>query len=132
MRLVILILVAAIVVRALIWFWVHQGHGQIARGIKMISAINVVMAPYRQGDYEAGLRKAEELKDPFKPLSITAEYCFFRGALLHHLGRLEEAEASLRQGLPLEDDPRQRALVYNTLATVLIGPGPLSGGHRIF
>src|SRR5262249_22304752 len=42
------------------------------------------------------------------------------GSMLHHLGRLDEAEASLREGLPLEEDPRQRALVYNTLATVLM------------
>jgi len=31
-----------------------------------------------------------------------------------------EAEASLRDGLPLEEDPRQKALVYNTLASVLM------------
>jgi tetratricopeptide (TPR) repeat protein len=123
MYLLILIFVAAIVLGALIWFWVHKGNGQIARGIKMIAVINAIMAAYREGHYEAGLEKAEELKDPFKPLSTTAEYCFFRGTLLHHLGRLEEAEASLRRGLPLENDPRQRALVYNTLATVLMDQG---------
>jgi tetratricopeptide (TPR) repeat protein len=123
MRLTILILLAALVVRAVVWFWAHKGHRQIARGMRMISAINAIMAAYREGDYEAGLQKAEALKDPFKPLSKSAEYCFFRGTLLHHLGRLDEAEASLREGLPLEEDPRQRALVHNTLATVLMDAG---------
>jgi len=27
-------------------------------------------------------------------------YLYFRGAMLHHLGRLPEAEASLRKGIP--------------------------------
>jgi tetratricopeptide (TPR) repeat protein len=120
MRLIILIILAAIVVRALIWFWAHKGHRQIARGIKMISAINAIMAAYREGDYEAGLKETEALKDTYNPLKKSAEYCFFRGTMLHHLGRLDEAEASLREGLPLEEDPRQRALVYNTIASVLM------------
>ena len=123
MRLIVLILLAAILVRALIWFWAHKGHRQIARGIKTISAINGIMAAYREGDYETGLKKAEGLKDPLNPLKKSAEYCFFRGSMLHHLGRLDEAEASLREGLPLEEDPRQRALVHNTLATVLMDAG---------
>ena len=123
MRLISLILLTAIVVRALIWFWAHKGHRQIARGIRTISTINAIMAAYRKGDYETGLQRAEALKDPFKPLLKTAEYCFFRGTLLHHLARLDEAEASLREGLPLEEDPRQRALVHSTLATVLMDAG---------
>jgi tetratricopeptide (TPR) repeat protein len=110
-------------VRALIWFWSHKGHRQIARGIRTISAINAVMAAYREGDYEAGLKNAEGLKNPLNPLSKSAEYCFFRGTMLHHLGRLDEAEASLREGLPLEEDTRQRALVHNTLASVLMDAG---------
>jgi tetratricopeptide (TPR) repeat protein len=120
MRLIILILLVAIVVRALIWFWAHKGHRQIARGMRTISAINAVMAAYREGDYETGLQKAESLKG--HP-DNKAEYCFFRGTMLHHLGRLDEAEASLREGLPLEENPRQRALVYNTIASVLMDQG---------
>ena len=40
--------------------------------------------------------------------------------MLHQLGRLTEAEASLREALPLHNDPRQRALVLNSLASVLM------------
>ena len=120
MRLITLILLAAVLVRALIWFWSHKGHRQIARGMRTISAVNGIMAAYSEGDYETGLQKTGALKDAYNPLKKSAEYCFFRGTMLHHLGRLDEAEASLREGLPLEEDPRQRALVYNTLATVLM------------
>jgi len=88
--------------------------------MRTIAAVNAVMAAYREGDYETGLQKTEGLKDGF---SKTAEYCFFRGTMLHHLGRLGEAEASLREGLPLEDKPSRRALVYNTLASVLMNQG---------
>jgi tetratricopeptide (TPR) repeat protein len=94
--------------------------GLIARAIRTMKAINAVMAAYREGDYETGLQKAEALKN--HP-DNKAEYCFFRGTMLHHLGRLEEAEASLREGLPMEEDQRQRALVYNTIASVLMDQG---------
>ena len=123
MRLVLLLILGALVLRAALWFWAHKGHRQIVRGMRTISAINAIMAAYREGDYEAGLQKAEALKDPLNPLKKSAEYCFFRGTMLHHLGRLQEAEASLREGLPLEENPQQRALVYNTLATVLMDQG---------
>ena len=94
--------------------------GVIARAVRTMKAINAVMAAYREGDYETGLQKAEALKN--HP-DNKAEYCFFRGTMLHHLGRLDEAEASLREGLPLEEDQRQRALVYNTIASVLMDQG---------
>lgn len=42
------------------------------------------------------------------------------GSVLHQLGRLFEAETRLRGGVPLEEDSHQKALVYNTLATVLM------------
>jgi len=79
--------------------------------------MKAVMAAYRAGKYALALKEAERLKDGS---SNTAEYCFFRGGMLHHLGRLSEAEASLREGLPLETDSRRRALRYNTLASILM------------
>jgi len=85
-----------------------------------MNALKAVMAAYRMGDYALALQKAEGLKDGS---SNTAEYCFFRGGMLHHLGRLSEAEASLREGLPLETDSRRRTLRYSTLASVLMDQG---------
>jgi len=99
------------------WFRAPKRGGVVARGIRTLRAMNAAVAAYRDGDYETALQKAEGLKDGS---SRTAEYCFFRGSMLHHLGRFDEAEASLREGLPLEEDPRQKALVYNTLASVLM------------
>ena len=43
--------------------------------------------------------------------------------MLHQLGRFDDAEASLREGLPLEENPSQKALVYNTLASVFMDQG---------
>src|SRR5438874_2364727 len=117
MRTVLILVFIAIAIRIALYVWSHKGHRAISRGMRTIAGINAVMAAYREGNYEAGLQKAEGLKDPF---SKTAEYCFFHGTILHHLGRLQEAEASLREGLPLEDEPNRRALVYNTLANVLM------------
>jgi tetratricopeptide (TPR) repeat protein len=97
-------------------FRVITGNGVIARGIRTVRIMNAAMAAYRKGNYETALHKAEGLKGA----STTAEYYFFRGSILYHLGRFDEAEASLRDGLPLEEDPRQKALVYNTLASVLM------------
>ncbi len=120
MRIIVILVLTAIVLRLALQFWSRKGHRAIARGIRTIATVNAIMAAYREADYETGLQKAEALKDPMHPFSKTAEYCFFRGTMLHHLGRLEEAEANLREGLPLEEDPSRRALVFNTLASVLM------------
>lgn len=89
-------------------------HAWVAR---FRAAMSAVTAAYREGDYETALAKTEDLKD--RSLT-TAPYCFFRGSMLHHLGRFEEAEASLREGLFLERNHRQQALAMNTLASVLM------------
>jgi tetratricopeptide (TPR) repeat protein len=85
--------------------------------LRMKSALEAVSSAYRAGDYTTALEKTENLKDGSQ---VTAPYCFFRGSMLHYLGRLNEAEASLREGLFLEKQPRQRALAFNTLASVLM------------
>jgi tetratricopeptide (TPR) repeat protein len=108
-------LILAALVFYLIWRW--KSESPIARGMRKVKAIEAVTDAYRAGEYAVSLQKTEALKDGF---SKTAEYCFFRGTMLHHLGRLSEAEASLRAGLPLETNERQRALAYNTLASVLM------------
>jgi tetratricopeptide (TPR) repeat protein len=89
----------------------------IAKAIRLRRALNATMAAYRDADYETGLLKAEALKDGE---NRTPQYCFFRGSMLHRLGRFSDAEAALREGIPLEEDYRQKALAYNVLATVLM------------
>src|SRR2546428_9550502 len=97
--------------------WIRNRDGAIVHAIRTTKAINAVMAAYRCGDYRTALQRAESLKDGS---SNTAEYCFFRGSMLHHLGKLDDAESNLREGLALETDPRQRTLVYNVIASVLM------------
>jgi tetratricopeptide (TPR) repeat protein len=89
----------------------------IVREARMVLAVSSVTASYRAGDYVSALQKTERLKDGE---SKTPEYCFFRGAMLHKLGQLSEAENNLREGLLLESDSRRKGLVYNTLAGVLM------------
>jgi len=82
-----------------------------------VNLLDSIIGAYREGEYEAALRHVEGLREVE---FLRAPYYFFRGSLLHQLGKLEEAEASLRQGLPLEKDAKQRALVCNTIGSVLL------------
>ena len=129
---IILLIAVAVALWLLLWVWSHKGHRAIARGLRTIGTLNAVISAYREGDYETALQKTDDLKPG---ISKTAEYCFFRGSMLHHLGRFDEAEASLREGLPLEENPSQKALVYNTLASVFMDQGRYpeaiaTGEHR--
>ena len=89
----------------------------MTRALLISNVMKAVMSAYRAGDYEAAIEKAEKLKEGAKK---TPEYCCVRGEMLHHAGRLDEAEASLREALPLHDDSRERALVDDMLASVLM------------
>ena len=75
------------------------------------------MVAYRNGDYEGALRIIEGAKG--KSLEESA-YLYFRGAMLHHLGRLPEAQASLRKGIPLEEHRQWKALAQGTPGAVLM------------
>ncbi len=85
--------------------------------LRLKSVISAIMSAYRTGDYAIALEKTDDLKDGS---TITAPYCYLHGSMLHYLGRFGEAEASLRAGLFLEVDSRKRALVFDTLASVLM------------
>jgi tetratricopeptide (TPR) repeat protein len=61
------------------------------------AAIDAVMAPYREGDFEAALHVAERLR------SDPRAYSFFQGALLLELGHLKEAEPLLQQSIQLSE-----------------------------
>lgn len=103
----------------LVYFLLGGRKGTVAliQALRTSKAMKAVMTAYRAGDYETALEKAEKLKDGAKK---TPEYCCVRGEMLHHAGRLDEAEASLREALPLHDDLREKALVHDMLAAVLM------------
>jgi tetratricopeptide (TPR) repeat protein len=97
-------------VALLLWelsrYWRRWGRGVIA----------AQLAAYRRGDYEGQLREVERLK-----AWIPEGYLSLRGCGgLFQLGRLEEAEACLRQSLPMPKDPRSRAINESGLGHVLL------------
>jgi tetratricopeptide (TPR) repeat protein len=72
------------------------------------------MTAYRRGDYEGQLREAERLKN-----WIPSSCLLFRAMALYELGRFKEAEESLRQSLPMQKNPQQRANCEVILGMVL-------------
>lgn len=112
-------IVVSLAIYYLIWHWGHRGHRQIARGMRAVNAIDAIMASYKAGDYEGALQSAQQLKDR----ANAQEYYYFSGAMLHHMGRLPEAEDFLRKAIPLQKEPRLKALAANTLGLVLLDQG---------
>lgn len=86
----------------------------------MKDVLRVVMDAYRRGDYEEAVRQSEGMKLLGE---VTRAYCFYRGANLGHLGRLDEAEQWLRRNIAmLEEDgnTRLRAIGLTALGQVLL------------
>jgi len=97
-----------------------SGHRQIARGMRAVNAIDAIMASYKAGDYAGALQNAQLLK---QDRANAQEYYYFSGAMLHPMGRLPEAEDFLRKAIPLQKEPRLKALAANTLGLVLLDQG---------
>jgi tetratricopeptide (TPR) repeat protein len=70
---------------------------------------------YRRGDYQGQLEAAETLKRSAHPTHL-----YFRGRALLELGRMEEAEACLRQSSIEEYDGHRIALYKDELGQVLV------------
>ncbi|HET8549986.1 MAG TPA: tetratricopeptide repeat protein [Bryobacteraceae bacterium] len=103
------------------WTVRYIGRGQFA--------LRAVMSAHKRGDHATALRKADGLKrTPAEP----APYFFFRGASLYHLGRLDEAEKTLREGLSHEKDDHAAALVRETLGTTLLEEGRYDEARACF
>jgi len=95
----------------------RRDNDPIRKAKQMMEGVRAVMSAYRAGNYATGLKASEKLMDG---TTRPPEYFMFRGYMLHQLGRLEDAESSFRQALPLRSEPRQRALSLNSLASVLM------------
>lgn len=74
-------------------------------------ALSAVMEAYRQGDYARALQATEGLRAADQETS----YCFYHGAMLMHLGRLQEAESFQRRNVLRQEDSRRSALAYSML-----------------
>lgn len=104
--LIIVVAFMALLLRELSRYWRRWFRGVLA----------AQLAAWRRGDYEGQLREVERLK-AWKPEG----YLSLRGGGgLFELGRLAEAEACLRQSLPMPKDPRARAVNESELGQVLL------------
>ena len=90
---------------------------QRRRARKLQQAIQVVHAAYCQGDYQKGMRLAENLK---RGRLKTAAYWFYRGKMLYQLGQLSEAESCFRSGLGMESGARMKAVAREDLGKVQV------------
>ena len=97
----------------------------------LATATNAVMEPYGRGDYEAALQAAEGLRMNGE---ITRLYCYFRGANLAHLGRLDEAEAWLRRNIAMQPKGKQRllAVALTTLGHLMLHAGRYEEAQECF
>ena len=89
-------------------------------GWKLPPGLQAVMEPYRRGDYKASLEAAEGLR---RGNEVTHTYCYFRGAILAHLGRLDEGEVWLRRSIAMRAAPRMaafRAISYTSLGHLML------------
>ena len=100
----------------LVAFWLLVGRG-IAR---KLSILNAQLAAYRRGDYEAQLKIVEGFRGRG---SEPPYYLFLHGAACFQLGRLREAEQSIRRSAAIETNPALRALCWDELGKVLMEQG---------
>ena len=82
--------------------------------------IENVIGAFKRGFYEAALGATEKLKIKGKP---TDDYCFYRGEMLMHLGKLKEAEPLFRQCLELEPDKNTAMQAHTSLGNLMLATG---------
>jgi tetratricopeptide (TPR) repeat protein len=110
--------------------WFARNVARLRR--KTLAAVDGVMEPYRRGDYQAALEAAEAFRDDGE---ITHQYCFYRGASLAHLGRLEEAETWLRRTIALRTaggEKRRLSIGLSSLGHVLLQAGRYDEAETCF
>ena len=117
---IVLAILAAIVLAIYYSFRYRFSSRRLTHLVQAQKSLEAVLAAYRRGDYQTALREAEGLK---KGSSKTLEYCFFRGSMLYELGKLPEAEATIRKAIPMTKDPRSLALTWEKLGYILMEQG---------
>jgi tetratricopeptide (TPR) repeat protein len=92
-------------------FRYRKARQQIQTAQDKLRVLDAVMTAYRKCDYEGALAAA----DAFRDADDEAAYSFYRGSMLMHLGRLQEAEGFQRRNVRLQSDPKRSALSYSML-----------------
>jgi tetratricopeptide (TPR) repeat protein len=85
-----------------------------------LRALQAQLAAYRRGDYEGQLRVIEAFR---VGNSEPGHYLFFRGSACYQLGRLQEAEQSLRRSLAMETNAQLRTVCRDEVGRVLMEQG---------
>lgn len=79
-----------------------------------------VIGAFKRGFYEAALGATEKLMEDGNP---TAEYCFYRGETLLHMGKLKDAERMLRQCLEMQPDQSLTTQAQRSLGNLMLALG---------
>ena len=79
-----------------------------------------VIGAYKRGFYAAALGATDKLMVEDKP---TAEYCFYRGEILLHMGKMKEAEPLLLQCLELDADKSIAMQAQTSLGNLMLALG---------
>jgi tetratricopeptide (TPR) repeat protein len=85
-----------------------------------LRTLQAQLAAYRRGDYEGQLRAIEAFR---VGKSEPGHYLFFRGSACYQLGRLQEAEQSLKRSLAMETNAQLRTVCRDELGRVLMEQG---------
>jgi tetratricopeptide (TPR) repeat protein len=96
---------------------------------RMQRVLHKQLAAYRRADYRAQLEEIEGFRNG---QSEPPHYLFFRGTACFHLGRLKEAEESLRRSLAMERGPGQRTICRDQLGRVLMEQGRCDEAEALF
>ncbi len=99
----------------LVVIWLVRSDRRISAAIDARIAWNSVMDAYNRGDYATALHTAEGLGISAKPARSVylQQYHLYRGTILAQLGRIEEAEASLRRHIALRDETKWKAALLD-------------------
>ena len=80
-----------------------------------------VLHAFRQGDYKLALKRCESFDRK------SQSYFHLKGMLLYKVGRLEDSEQLLRQGVAIEcKDQKDLSLIHEALGTTLVDLGRLN------
>lgn len=96
----------------------RNGFDSMSSSLGPSSSVDSVMLAFRMGDYQAALKRADGLP------KASHDYLFYRGSVLHKLGKLDEALLSLDRAAIMEGlNKKQMAQNYLGLGLVLRDKG---------
>ncbi|HUA19302.1 MAG TPA: SDR family oxidoreductase [Bryobacteraceae bacterium] len=93
--------------------WAAYRRAQARRAMRSLKGM---LDAYRAGDYETALRFIDSMQGN----RLIRGSATLRGGMLLNLGRIDEAEQCLREGIALKLDSKRMALAYSSLGQLLL------------